>query len=53
MICLKSRARYQVQTGHNQESGNMDATTIATIAVLMGLAAALYSTVGHGGASAY
>lgn len=31
----------------------MDATTIATIAVLMGLAAALYSTVGHGGASAY
>jgi uncharacterized membrane protein YfcA len=31
----------------------MDATTIAIIAVLMGLAAALYSTVGHGGASAY
>jgi hypothetical protein len=31
----------------------MDATTTATIAVLMGLAAALYSTVGHGGASAY
>lgn len=31
----------------------MDATTIVTIAVLMGLAAALYSTVGHGGASAY
>ena len=31
----------------------MDATTVATIAVLMGLAAALYSTVGHGGASAY
>ena len=31
----------------------MDATTIAMIAVLMGLAAALYSTVGHGGASAY
>lgn len=31
----------------------MDATTIAAIAVLMGLAAALYSTVGHGGASAY
>lgn len=31
----------------------MDATTIAMIAVLMALAAALYSTVGHGGASAY
>ena len=31
----------------------MDATTIAVIAVLMGFAAALYSTVGHGGASAY
>ena len=31
----------------------MDATTIAMIAVLMGLAAILYSTVGHGGASAY
>lgn len=31
----------------------MDGTTIAMIAVLMGLAAALYSTVGHGGASAY
>lgn len=31
----------------------MDAATVATIAVLMGLAAALYSTVGHGGASAY
>lgn len=31
----------------------MDADTIAVIAVLMGLAAALYSTVGHGGASAY
>jgi uncharacterized membrane protein YfcA len=31
----------------------MDATTVAMIAVLMGLAAALYSTVGHGGASAY
>jgi uncharacterized membrane protein YfcA len=31
----------------------MDVTTIAMIAVLMGLAAALYSTVGHGGASAY
>lgn len=31
----------------------MDATTIAMIALLMGLAAALYSTVGHGGASAY
>jgi uncharacterized membrane protein YfcA len=31
----------------------MDATTIAIIAALMGLAAVLYSTVGHGGASAY
>lgn len=31
----------------------MDATTIAMIAMLMGLAAVLYSTVGHGGASAY
>ena len=31
----------------------MDTTTVATIALLMGLAAALYSTVGHGGASAY
>lgn len=31
----------------------MDAMTIAMIAVLMALAAALYSTVGHGGASAY
>ena len=31
----------------------MDATTIGLIAVLMGIAAALYSTVGHGGASAY
>lgn len=31
----------------------MDGTTIATIAILMGVAAALYSTVGHGGASAY
>jgi uncharacterized membrane protein YfcA len=31
----------------------MDSTTIAMIAILMGLAAVLYSTVGHGGASAY
>jgi uncharacterized membrane protein YfcA len=31
----------------------MDSTTIVWIALLMGLAAALYSTVGHGGASAY
>lgn len=31
----------------------MDGATIATIAILMGIAAALYSTVGHGGASAY
>ena len=31
----------------------MDTATIAAIAILMGLAAALYSTVGHGGASAY
>lgn len=31
----------------------MDASTILIIALLMGLAAALYSTVGHGGASAY
>ena len=31
----------------------MDMTTLAAIAMLMGLAAALYSTVGHGGASAY
>ncbi len=31
----------------------MDTATIAWIALLMGLAAALYSTVGHGGASAY
>lgn len=31
----------------------MDTTTIVMIALLMGLAAALYSTVGHGGASAY
>jgi uncharacterized membrane protein YfcA len=31
----------------------MDPTTILWIALLMGLAAALYSTVGHGGASAY
>lgn len=31
----------------------MDAATIAAIALLMGLAAVLYSTVGHGGASAY
>jgi uncharacterized protein len=31
----------------------MDSTTIIWIALLMGLAAALYSTVGHGGASAY
>ena len=31
----------------------MDATTIALIALLMALAAGLYSTVGHGGASAY
>ena len=31
----------------------MDSATIVAIALLMGLAAALYSTVGHGGASAY
>ena len=31
----------------------MDATTLIAMALLMGLAAALYSTVGHGGASAY
>lgn len=31
----------------------MDDTTIVVIALLMGIAAALYSTVGHGGASAY
>jgi len=31
----------------------MDSSTIVWIALLMGLAAALYSTVGHGGASAY
>jgi uncharacterized membrane protein YfcA len=31
----------------------MDPTIILWIALLMGLAAALYSTVGHGGASAY
>lgn len=31
----------------------MDVSTLAWVALLMGLAAALYSTVGHGGASAY
>ena len=31
----------------------MDYSAILAIALLMGLAAALYSTVGHGGASAY
>ena len=31
----------------------MDGTTIVWIAALMALAAALYSSVGHGGASAY
>jgi len=31
----------------------MDGTTVALIALLMALAAGLYSTVGHGGASAY
>lgn len=31
----------------------MDGSTLLWIALLMGLAAALYSTVGHGGASAY
>lgn len=31
----------------------MDLSTLTSIALLMGLAAALYSTVGHGGASAY
>lgn len=31
----------------------MDSSTFVSIALLMGLAAALYSTVGHGGASAY
>src|SRR6186713_2676180 len=34
-------------------SDDMDATTVALIALLMAMAAALYSTVGHGGASAY
>src|SRR4051812_49528798 len=36
-----------------QNGGGMDSSTIVWIALLMGLAAALYSTVGHGGASAY
>ena len=31
----------------------MDGSTVVAIAILMGLGAALYSTVGHGGASAY
>ena len=31
----------------------MDATTVATLALLFALGAALYSSVGHGGASAY
>lgn len=31
----------------------MDTTTLIAVAALMGLAAALYSSVGHGGASAY
>lgn len=31
----------------------MDASTLVVVAMLMGLAAALYSAVGHGGASAY
>ncbi|HET9429383.1 MAG TPA: sulfite exporter TauE/SafE family protein [Allosphingosinicella sp.] len=31
----------------------MDSSTLVWLALLMGLAAALYSTVGHGGASAY
>jgi len=34
-------------------SPGVDSSTILWIALLMGLAAALYSTVGHGGASAY
>lgn len=34
-------------------SGDLDATTIIWIAALMAVAAALYSSVGHGGASAY
>src|SRR6188768_2293333 len=34
-------------------SDDMDATTVALIALLMAMAAALYSSVGHGGASAY
>src|SRR3954469_2789755 len=36
-----------------QNGGGVDSTTIVWIALLMGLAAALYSTVGHGGAPAY
>ena len=31
----------------------MDTTTLIVIAAMMGIAAALYSSVGHGGASAY
>src|SRR6266699_81576 len=31
----------------------MDATTVAALAILFALGAALYSSVGHGGASAY
>ena len=31
----------------------MDPVTIIAVALLMGVAAALYSSVGHGGASAY
>src|SRR5687768_17966959 len=35
------------------DEGAMNPTTLVWIALLMALAAALYSTVGHGGASAY
>src|SRR3954449_2595136 len=31
----------------------MDSTTVAALAILFGVGAALYSSVGHGGASAY
>ena len=36
-----------------EHRSGMDSTTLLWIALLMALAAALYSTVGHGGASAY
>lgn len=51
MIYLKSR---RARTGQVfTKSENMDAVTIAMIAALMLVAAVLYSSVGHGGASAY